>query len=102
MQIPGLLIPSSYPLPVEQRLERDARVIPFVPSQARTQVPLTPRAVPNIQQAEPMSLGLRAADPIRLAAGNPHTRRALLAYESAQRVQVREDLRAFVGIDDYA
>ncbi|MBK5963175.1 hypothetical protein CCR95_03485 [Thiocystis minor] len=102
MQIPGSLIPSSYPLPVEQRLERDARVIPFVSPQAQTQVPLTRRAVPNVQQAEPMSLRQRAPEPIRLATDNLHARRALSAYESAQRVQVREDLRAFVGVDAYA
>ena len=102
MQISGSLIPFSYPLPVEQRLERDAQVIPFVSPQAQAQVPLTRRAVPNVQQAEQLSLGYRSSEPIRLAAGNLQARRALSAYESAQRVQVREDLRAFVGVDAYA
>jgi hypothetical protein len=99
MQISGSLIPQSYPLQLEQRLERDGQVVPFVPQPA--QMPLIRRPVLHVQQAEQLDLG-RYSEPVRMSLDDRHARRALSAYVSVQQVQAREDLRALIGVDEYA
>lgn len=100
MLIPGALIPQSYPRPFEPRAELDAQAIPFVPPEERE--PLTRRAVPSVQEAEQIYLSHRFPEPRRDVTDHLQSRRALSAYEATQRIQVREDLRAFVGVDVYA
>jgi hypothetical protein len=63
---------------------------------------LTDRPVAKAGEVEGADLASTRRSLVRMAAGDGHARRALAAYESIQRLEWREDLKAFKGVDTYA
>ena len=105
MQILGSPASLSYSIVSESSWERTLPVVP-PPAVARTDADaLTERPVTRSERTEESSQYRRPySAPVRVMAGDGYGygRRAVAAYESTQRLERRDDLRSFQGIDEYA
>lgn len=102
MQILGSPVSLSHPIISESSWERTLPVAP--PSAARTDAEaLIERPVTRAERTEESSPYRRPySAPVRVRAGDGYARRALATYEATQRLERRDDLQSFQGIDDYA
>ncbi|QGU33127.1 hypothetical protein [Thermochromatium tepidum] len=102
MRILGSSVSLSHAIVSESPWER---TLPIAhPEVARTQADaLIARPVTRVEPAEMSSLRQRPySAPVRVMIGDGQVRRALAAYAAAQRLERREGLQSFLGIDEYA
>lgn len=103
MQILGSPAALSYSIVSESSWERTLPVV-LPPAVARTDTEaLTERPVTRAERTEESSQHRRPySAPVRVMAGDGYGRRAVAAYEATQRLERRDDLRSFQGVDTYA
>jgi hypothetical protein len=103
MQILGSPASLSYSIVSESSWERTLPVVP-PPAVAGTDADaLTERPVTRAERTEESSQYRRPySAPVRAMTGDGYGRRAVAAYEAAQRLERRDDLRSFQGVDEYA
>lgn len=102
MQILGSPVSLSHAIVSESSWERTLPVAP--PPAIRTDADsLTERPVTRAERTEE-SAQYRCpySAPVRVMAGDGYARRAVAAYEATQRLERRDDLQSFQGVDDYA
>jgi len=102
MQILGSPVLLSSSLVSESSWERTLPVVP--PPAAGTDAnTLTERPVTRAERIEESGYRQRPySAPVRVMTGDGYARRALAAYESTQRLERRDGLHLFQGVDEYA
>ncbi|MGQ9658761.1 MAG: hypothetical protein ACUVQI_02195 [Thermochromatium sp.] len=101
MQILGSPVSLFQSIVSESPWERTLPVAP--PPAVRTDAKaLSERPVTRTERTEGTQYRRPHSAPVRVMAGDSYARRALAAYESTQRLEWRDDLRSFTGIDAYA
>lgn len=102
MQILGSPASLSYSIVSESSWERTLPVVP-PPNVARTDADaLTERPVTRAERTEESQYRRPYSAPVRVMASDGYARRAVAAYEATQRLERRDDLQSFLGVDEYA
>jgi hypothetical protein len=102
MQILGSPVSLSYSIVSESSWERTLP-IPVPPPAAQTNADtLTERPVARAERTEESQYRRPYSTPVRVMASDGYARRAVAAYEATQRLERRDDLQSFQGVDEYA
>lgn len=102
MQILGSPVSLSYSIVSESSWERTLPV-PVPPPAVKTDADtLIERPVTRAERAEESQYRRPYSAPVRAMAGDGYARHAVAAYEATQRLERRDDLPSFQGVDEYA
>lgn len=101
MQVLGSSVSLVYAAVSEPAWERGLPVVPPPVIHTETQA-FSDRPVGRVEAGEWSSDRRPYSAPVRVLLGGGLARRALAVYESVQRLEQREDLPLFAGVDVYA
>jgi hypothetical protein len=101
MQILGSPVSLYHSVVSDSSWERTLPVVP--PPASRTEADaLIERPVTRTERAEESQYRRPYSAPVRVMADDGYARRAVATYEATQRLERRDDLQSYQGVDEYA